>query len=97
MTKKFLLLIPLLYFWVLLQTSFLVHLNIGGFLPNSILISVAVLSFFAPGWGIPFALTGGFFLDIFSSHFIGLNVLIFLALVVFIQKILKKHVRSPVK
>ncbi|GAG02385.1 unnamed protein product, partial [marine sediment metagenome] len=45
--------------------------------------------------GLSCALIGGFFLDIFSSKFIGFNILILLGIAILIKLILKRHVRIP--
>ncbi|PIR02127.1 MAG: rod shape-determining protein MreD [Candidatus Nealsonbacteria bacterium CG_4_9_14_0_2_um_filter_37_38] len=92
------------YFFVLFQTSFLVYFNIAGFVPNFILILVIILSIFetsAPKFssspGMWVAIFGGFWLDIFSSSPIGFEVLICLAVSIFIKFVFKRHVRFPKK
>jgi len=96
--KKILLSIILFYFLVLIQTSFLVHFTIFDAVPNIVLILVL-------GWnllekrknylGVTNALIGGFFLDVFSSHFIGFYILILIGLAIFIKLIFKRYVRIP--
>ena len=101
--RKILILAILFYILVLLQTSFLVHFNIFGHVPNFILLLVVVLSISEPPtiffkkvaggensgvWGAVF---GGFFLDIFSSGPIGFQILIYMAISIFIKLILKKY------
>lgn len=98
MFKKILILVILLYFLALLQTSFLVHFRILGRVPNLILILVILWSIFEKPkkyYGITNALIGGFFLDIFSSRPIGFYILILLTLVIFLKIIIRKYVRIP--
>jgi len=42
------------------------------------------------------AFTGGFFLDVFSSQFIGFNIAIAIIIAILIKLVLKKYVRIPV-
>jgi len=98
MIKKILISIIIFYFFVLLQTSFLVHFSIWGIIPNFILILVIFWNFFENSkkfLGLHNALIGGFFLDIFSNRIIGFYILILLAVAVFIKLVIKKHVRIP--
>lgn len=98
MIKKIIFLIPLFYFLVLIQTSFLVHFKIFGIVPNLVLITVifiALLEKPKEKLSITSAFIGGFFLDIFSENFIGFYLLICLTIVLFIKFILKKHVQIP--
>lgn len=96
--KKYLVLILFLYFLTLFQTSFLIHFNISGIIPNLILISVILINFFespSKNSGIFSAFIGGFFLDIFSENFFGFWTLILIIITLFIKFILKKYVRIP--
>ncbi len=89
MIKKILLLIAVFYILVLLQSSFLVHFNIFGVVPNLVLILVCLLSFFEKPneyRGIFGAVIGGFFLDIFSNSFIGISIIILVVISFFIKK-----------
>jgi len=104
--KKIILAIILCYFLVLFQTSFLVHFRLFGFTPNLVLILVIVLSFFEKknGWrflpqnsGAWSALFGGFFLDVFSSDFIGVQIAILLSVSIFTKLVLKKFLCLPRK
>lgn len=101
MIRKILTLTLFFYILALLQTSFLVHFNIFGVVPNLILISVILISFFTPtskfGVGIGSAFIGGFFLDVFSSQPFGWNVLILLAISILIKIILKRHIRPVIR
>ncbi len=87
--KKALILILTLYLLTLIQTSFLVHFNILGVIFNLVLVFVCLLSFFegpTQRWGFFAAVIGGFFLDIFSTSFIGISIFV-LVLISFIFKI----------
>jgi len=104
--KKVIFVILFCYFLVLFQTSFLVHFRLFGVIPNLVLILVIVLSFFEKerGWrflpsnsGVWFALFGGFFLDVFSSAFLGIQIAILLSVSIFTGLVLKKFLRFPKK
>ncbi|MBZ9572001.1 hypothetical protein KJA15_01510 [Patescibacteria group bacterium] len=87
------------YLLVLIQTSFLIHFNIFGIIPNFVLISALILNLFErpeKNNGILVAAFGGFFLDIFSEKFIGFQTLILLGMAVFIKLILKRYVRIQI-
>lgn len=99
MIKKAIILILFFYLLALLQTSFLVHFRIFGFIPNLILIFVIFYSLLESPKkhsGILAGFVGGFFMDIFSSGFIGFYVLILLAVSIFIKLVLRKYVWSPI-
>ena len=98
MLKKILISIIVFYFLVLIQTSFLVHFTIFDAVPNIVLILIIIWNFLEKRrnyLGITNALIGGFFLDVFSSHFIGFYVLILVGLAIFIKLIFKRYVRIP--
>jgi len=93
--KTFLLSIVVLYFLTLFQTSFLVHFRILGYVPNLVLFFVVIWNFLENeknSTGVFVSLVGGFFLDIFSNHFIGFNILILVLVSLAIKLILKKYV-----
>jgi rod shape-determining protein MreD len=104
--KKVFFFLIFFYFLCLFQTSFLANFRVFGRTPNLVLLSLIIFSVFeGPGFkkfrlpehsGFLSAIFGGFFLDIFSSSRIGFNILIFLAIFLFIRLIIKKYVRSPV-
>lgn len=99
MVKKILILILFFYILVLLQTSFLVHFNVKGIVPNLVLVSVILINFFEKpkeNLGFISGICGGFFLDIFSENFIGFYILISVGLAISIKFILKKYVRIPI-
>jgi len=86
--KKYLILIFVCYFFVLLQTTFLVHFSLFGLIPNLVLLLVFIWNLFESQKafsGFFIAIIGGFFLDIFSSNIIGVWILVCLALAVFIK------------
>lgn len=92
------LIIIFLYFLTVLQTSFLVHFSILGIIPNFVLIAVVIINICENEknyFGLFAAALGGLFLDIFSSQLMGFNILILLAIAVFIKLFFKKHVRIP--
>ena len=98
MLKKILLSIIVFYFLVLVQTSFLVHFTIFDVVPNIVLILVVIWNLLEKRknyFGVINALIGGFFLDVFSSQFIGFYVLIWVGLAIFIKLIFKRYVRIP--
>lgn len=111
MVQKNLILALFFYLLMVLQTSFLVHFNIWGIVPNLILISVVFINLFTShrSWlPVSSAFIGGFFLDVSSSQFIGWHVFILLGLAAFIavlrryiapkgaiKVILRKYVRTP--
>jgi len=81
MWKKILIVIFLFYFFALLQKSFFTHFSLFGFVPNLVFILFFLLVFFegkflpalsGKNYQIIFlAATAGFFLDIFSSPYLG--------------------------
>lgn len=84
---------------VLFQTSFLVHLNVAGIIPNLILIIVFLLNLLEKAQkndGIFGAAISGFFWDIFSEKFIGFHILILISLAILIKLILKRYVRIQI-
>ena len=103
MLKKILIYTLFFYFSALLQTTFFASLEAFGII-NIILVSVILINFFEKPTiptqierysGIYAGFIGGFFLDIFSANLIGQNILISLALALFIKLVLKKYVRVP--
>jgi rod shape-determining protein MreD len=89
----------ILYFLVLFQTSFLPHFSILGHTPNIVLLVVVlwnILENEKEYTGLLISLISGFFLDIFSSSFMGFNVLVFLSVAFVIKFLIKKHVKISV-
>lgn len=98
MTPRAIIFILFFYFLALLQTSFLIYFNILGIVPNIILILVILINLFEKpeqNLGLYSAFIGGFFLDIFSSNFIGFYILISAGIAIFLKFILRKYVRIP--
>ncbi|MFH1401939.1 MAG: rod shape-determining protein MreD [Parcubacteria group bacterium] len=94
--KKIPLIILAFYILVLLQTSFLVHFNIFGIVPNFIILAVILINFFEKPeekLGIIAGFFGGIFLDIFSQNFLGFYTMILLAVSFFIKYILRSYIR----
>lgn len=99
MIKRFLITLTVFYLLALLQTSFFIHFRIWGAVPNLILILIMLINVFEKpknNTGLLAGIIGGFFLDIFSSNFIGFYTLILLALSFLIKVILRKYVWSPI-
>jgi cell shape-determining protein MreD len=91
--------ILLLYAAALFQMSFLVHVFPGGFIINSIAVSVFALAVFErPDSYASFtaALFGGFLMDIFSGGIIGVWAALLLGLSVVIKVVLEHYVRFPI-
>ena len=68
--KRILFFLLFFYLLALIQTSFLVHFDIGGVSLNLILISVVLFNFLEKPWkktGFLVAVIGGLYLDLFSS------------------------------
>ena len=98
--RNILLLIPIVYILILLQTSFLVHFNILGRTINLVLILIIFISLFEKEKNIIslalfLALISGLLLDIFSNRYLGFNIVILSILVIFIKLIMKNYVRIP--
>jgi len=96
---KFLLL-PLLYSLALLQSSFLVHFNLFGMVPNLIVALIVVWSFLESekkifSAALFCAAAGGFFLDVFSTRPFGMYILILIAIALFIKFFIRQYVRNP--
>ncbi|MFH1575801.1 MAG: rod shape-determining protein MreD [Candidatus Nealsonbacteria bacterium] len=99
MIKRVLILFSVLYLLALSQMSFFIHFRILGIIPNFILILVLMINIFEKpqkNTGIFAGFIGGFFLDIFSSNFIGFYTLILLTLFFLIKIIFRKYVWTPV-
>mgnify|MGYP001595155512 FL=1 len=96
--KTALFFIPLFFILTILQTSFLVHFSLAGFiLPLVFLVSFAITFFESrsSSAGILGAVIGGVFLDIASSHFFGFWTLILVLLSLAITHIMRIYVRFP--
>jgi len=86
------------YFLALIQTSFMPHLAIYGVVFNLVLFIVILWNIFENSdnyFGLYQAIIGGFFLDIFSSHFIGYNIIILLLIAILLKFFFKRYVRVP--
>jgi len=80
------------YILALIQTSFLVHLDIFGVTLNLILISVVLVNFYEKPWknsGLLVAAIGGFYLDLFSNFQFGVSIFILVVLAFLIKRTLK--------
>lgn len=95
---KYLLSIFFLYILVIFQTSFLVHFSFFNIIPNYALFFIVIWNLFEDSkklFGIFLSAFGGFFLDVFSNHPIGFNILILVLISVIIKAVVKKYVRIP--
>ena len=88
MVKKFALFI-IFYILVLIESSFLPHFSLAGFIPRLVFIAVFFLIFFNPKEVrfLPLFL-GGFFLDVFSGGIFGLKTLSLLLAALFLKFLL---------
>lgn len=96
--KTALFLIPLFFILTLVQTSFLAHFAVAGFIFPAVFIAVSVLALLEPpaSFGAVFgAVIGGVFLDAVSSHFFGYWTLILVLLSLMIRYIMRVYVRLP--
>ena len=102
MVKKIIFFILIFYILTLIQTSFLVHFNVSGVIPNLVLIAVIFINLFNVSWQqkVSAAVIGGFYLDIFSLNdvggFFGFYTLILIGFSFFLKIILERYVRFPV-
>ena len=99
--KRILILTLIFYFLVILETSFFAHFRIFWFIPNFIIILTIIINIFDKeknffSIGILSAMIGGFFLDLFSSQFIGYYILILTGISLIIKIFLKRYVRIPI-
>ena len=80
MWRKTLVIIFIFYLFALLQNSFFVYYNLFGAIPNLVIILFFLLLFFQKDDGsnhlIFWAIIAGFFLDIFSSTYIGPSIIL---------------------
>ena len=98
MIKKILISIIIIYFLTLLETSFFVHFNIFRWIPNVILLYVIIFNIIESPkkyGGVYISIVAGFFVDIFSSNFIGYSIIIFLATSLLLKLIFNRYVRIP--
>jgi rod shape-determining protein MreD len=82
----------------LLQTTFLVHFGIFGFIPNITFLLVILINLFERPKdysGIILSLIGGALLDIYSSRPIGFYIIILLASSLLIKFAIRRYVRIP--
>ena len=96
MKIKYIVSIPIIYLLVLFQASFLAHF--WGI--NIVFIGLIIWNILEnekDKFGIYLAIIGGFFLDVFSTSFIGFNVLILFLIAVVLKLIFNKYVRLPFK
>ena len=99
---SYFLVLPLIYFSVLFQFSFLVHffslpyfLNFFLSLGAIIAIIINLLEEKQGRVGLVSAFSAGLFLDIFSDQFFGFNIIVLLVICLFIKYIIKNYVGIP--
>jgi len=95
---RYCLLFVILYVCAVLQTSFLVHFAVGGFVLNVVLLVVIGIAFIQPqGSLFPMAAaaSGGFFLDVFSGKPFGYYLVILFVIALSIQIIIRRYVSLP--
>jgi len=95
--KKLLILIVLFYFLALLQSSFLIHFNLFGAVPNLVFILFFMLVFFEKNkqpvqlesyYSVAYtAIIAGIFLDFFSYTYLGPSTILFLAIGLILKKL----------
>ena len=99
MIKQFLITLVIFYLLALLQTSFFVHFRMWGVVPNFIFILIIFINVFEKpqnNAGLLAGFVGGFFLDIFSSNFIGFYAFIMLVAAFLIKLIFRRYVWVPI-
>lgn len=96
--KTALFLIPLFFILTVLQTSFLVHFSVVGFIFPVVFLASFAIAFLQPPpsfVGVQGSVIGGVFLDAVSSHFFGFWTLILVLLSLAITHIMRTYVRFP--
>ena len=97
--KKIISMFVLFYFLALLQTSFFVHWFPNGMVPNLIAVIAVVLSIFEhprSNAGLWAALSGGFFLDLFSEKPMGFWIALLLGISFALKIMFEYYVRPPI-
>lgn len=86
-----LIVISFFYFFAVLQNSFFIHFNLFGAVPNLIFIFFFLLVFFEQRNKSPrivfFAITAGLLLDIFSTAYFGVSIILLIAIGLLVKKI----------
>ena len=95
--KQAFFLIPIFILLALLQTSFLAHFGIHGFVIPSMMIGVSILGVVAQASfaGLLGVFAGGLVLDVFSQHFFGYWTLIVVLLFCAVSFFIHTYVRFP--
>mgnify|MGYP000430373039 FL=1 len=94
--KEGLLIVFAFFILSLLQVSFLPHFPILGWVINIVLLSlILVAALGSVKIGVEAALTGGFFLDIYSHLPFGFWMILSLTLFFIIRYIVRNYVRLP--
>ena len=85
----------LFYIFAILQNSFFVHFNFFGAVPNLVFILFYLLAFFSTKkrnysatWEVTFyAIAAGLFLDVFSSAYFGISIILLLIIGILSKKV----------
>lgn len=96
--KTALFLILLFFILTLVQTSFLVHFSLAGFILPVVLLAVSGMALLEPPRSLASvqgSVIGGVFLDAMSSHFFGFWTAILVLLSLAITYIMRAYVRFP--
>lgn len=94
--KHGLLLAASFFILAMLQVSFLPHFSLVGWVPNLVLITLVILaSVVTPKTGTIAALSGGFFLDVYSVLPFGFWIILSLVVFFAARYFLQYYVRLP--
>lgn len=94
--KQAFFLVPIFVFLALLQTSFLAHFSIQGFVIPIVLIAVLIVSLFPVSLSVFLGvLAGSLVLDIFSEHVFGYWSLIAVLFFCIVSFFIHTYVRFP--
>jgi len=96
---KIFLIFILLYFLILIEGAFLVHFKFLAALSNIfIFIFCFLYNLFEKKeklLGVYVFGIAGLLMDVFSSHFLGLNAIILILLSLFVKLVLKEYIKVP--
>lgn len=90
----------LVFFLVIIQTSFFAHFALLRYAPNLALVFAILWNFFERNKnlfspGLLVSLCAGFMLDVYSDGYFGFFLSILLIATIFIKKFLRSYVRVP--
>ncbi len=95
--KQAFFLILMFVFLAFLQTSFLAHFPLQGFVIPVVIIGVSMVSVFvkAPFAGLLGAFAGGLVLDVFSQHVFGYWTIVVVLVLCIVSFLVHTYVRFP--